>query len=120
MAVIALTTGVLSQGSNGPTNVTRTTMTASDTLTYVQGAGQMLMLYNTTASAVNVTLVGSAPTPLTPEGYGGTVSTSSGKVITVPASGWTVVELDDIWAFLTGTGTVTLTNGTGLTAALVS
>lgn len=118
MAVIAQTNGVIQQSSSGPVNLTRTTMTASDTLTYVQGSGQTLQLYNTTASAVTVTLVGSAPTPLTPSGYGGTVSTSAGKAITVPANGWTVIELDDIWAFLTGSGTVTLTNGTGLTAAL--
>lgn len=118
MAVIAATSGVLGSGSNGAVNLTRTTLTASDTFTYVQGAGQVLSLYNTTASLVTVTLVGSAPTPLTPSGFGGTVSTAGGKAIAVPASGWTSVELDDIWAFLTGNGTVTATGGTGLVAAL--
>lgn len=118
MAVITQNTGVNNKGSNGPVNLTRTTLTASDTLTYVQGSGQNLHLYNTTASAVNVTLVGTAPTTLSPDGYGGTLSTAGGKTITVPANGWTVVELDDIWAFLTGSGTVTVTNGTGTVASL--
>lgn len=118
MAVITEMTGVNNRGSSAPVNLTRTTLTASDTLTYTRGANQNLHFYNTTASAVTVTLVGTAPTALTPSGYGGTLSTSAGKAITVPASGWTMVELDDIWAFLTGSGTVTLTNGTGLVAVL--
>jgi len=118
MAVIAQNTGVDGKGSNGPVNLTRTTLTASDTLTFVQGSNQNLHLYNTTAAIVNVTLVGTAPTTLSPDGYGGTLSTAGGKVIAVPANGWTVVELDDIWAFLTGTGVVTVTNGTGVVAAL--
>lgn len=120
MAAIAQTSGAFGKGVNGPVNLTRTTMTASDTLTFVQGSGQMLAMYNTTAAAVNVTLVGTAPTSLSPDGYGGTLSTAGGKVVTVPANGWTMVELDDIWAFLTGSGTVTVTNGTGLTAVLFS
>lgn len=120
MAVIAQTSGVLSTGSNGPKDVTRTALTASDTLAYTRGASLTLGLYNTTGSAVTVTLVGTAPTTLTPDGYGGTLSTASGKSITVPASGLTMVELDDIWAFLTGSGTVTVTNGTGLVAFLIN
>lgn len=118
MAVIAQTSGVLNSGSNGATNLTRTALTASDTLSYTRGAGLVLGLYNTTAAAVTVTLVGSAPTNLTPDGFGGVVSTAAGKQIQVPASGLTIVELDDIWAFLTGTGTVTVTGGTGLVAFL--
>lgn len=118
MAVITQTSGVLSSGSNGPKDVARTPLTANDTLTYVRGAGLTLGLYNSTGSAVTITLVGSAPTTLTPDGYGGTLSTSAGKSITVPATGLTIVELDDIWAFLSGNGTVTVTNGTGLVAFL--
>lgn len=116
MAVIALSTGVMD--SNGPVNVSRTNLSASDTLAYTQGSKQMLFLYNTTASPVVVTLTGSAPTTLNPSGYGGTISTAGGKSITVPASSSTLVDLDDIWAFLTGNGTVTVSGGTGLTAHL--
>ncbi len=118
MAVIAQTNGVKGKNSAGPVNLTRTTLTASDTLTFQRGADQSLMLYNTTASPVVITMLGTAPTPLSVDGYGGTIDTSAGKAVTVPASGLTLVELDDIWAFLTGTNVVTLTGGTGVVAAL--
>ena len=118
MATIVQTNGVTDASSNGPVNLTKTTLTASDTLTYVPGGSQMLSLYNTTASIVTVTLVGTAPLTLSPAGYGGTISTAGGKAIAVPASGWTNLELDDISAFLAGTGAVTVTGGTGVVAAL--
>jgi hypothetical protein len=116
MAVITQTNGVKGFGSNGAVNITRTTLGASDTLTYVPGANQTLILYNTTASIVAITAVGSAPTPIVIPG--GTVSTSSGKVISVPANGLTHVDLDDLAPYFDGTGTVTLTGGTGVTAGL--
>lgn len=118
MAVITSSGSVTGASSNGAVNLTPTTMTASDTLTFQYGSAQVLMLFNTTGSGVTISAVGTAPTDLNPSGYGGTVSTSAGKSITVPANGITRVELDDIWAFLTGTGVVTITNGTGLKAAL--
>lgn len=101
-----------------PTNVTRLTMSASDTLTYSQGAGQVLVLYNTTASPVTVAMSGNAmPSTLSVAGIGGTMSLAGGKSVTVPASGATVVDLDDIYQYLQG-GNVTITNGTGLVAML--
>lgn len=118
MAVIVQTTSVKGLGSNGPSNLTRTTLTAADTLTHVRGSNQSVHLYNTTASPVVVTFAGTAPTTLNPDGYGGTISTAGGKAITVPANGWTVIELDDMWAYLTGTGVVNVTGGTGVTAVL--
>jgi len=116
MAVIALTTGVTSAST--AINVTRTTLTASDTLTFQRGASQILSLFNSTASPVVVTLTGTAPATLTPDGYGGSLATTGGKAITVPASGLTIINLDDIWAFLSGTGSVTVTGGTGVIASL--
>jgi hypothetical protein len=100
---------------NGPVTLTRTTMTASDTLTYSPGARQMLFLYNTTASAVNITITGSTATSVNVPGYG-SVSVAAGKVVSVPASQSVLVDLDDISAYLSGT--ITLTNGTGVTAHL--
>jgi hypothetical protein len=94
----------------------RTTMTASDTLTYVPGSGQVLFLYNTTASPIVVTITGSGATTMAPAGFGGTISLSAGKAITVPASGSVFLALDDISAYLVGT--VTLTGGSGITAHL--
>lgn len=114
MAVIVQTSPV--KGTGTPSNLTRSVLSASDTLTYNQGSKQVLVLFNTTAAAVTVTLTGSLASTVTPPGFGGTVSVAGGKAIIVPASGTTHVELDDIYAFLQGN--VTVTNGTGLTAHL--
>lgn len=101
-----------------PVNLTRLAMSASDTLTYTQGAGQVLVLYNTTAAGVTVAISGNAmPATITVPGVGGTMSLAGGKSVTVPANGATVVDLDDIYQYLVG-GNVTITNGTGLVAML--
>lgn len=113
MAVITATT----VNSNAPFNPTRTTLSASDTLAYV-GNGQELHLHNTTASPVVVTITGSTATTISPSGYGGTISVASGKAITVPASGNTVLYLDAIAAYLAGS--VTVTGGVGVTATLLN
>ncbi len=115
---MAALTQVSATTSDRAVNLTRLALGASDTLTYVSGANQYVGMYNTTASPVVVAFTGTAPTTLTIQGYGGDVSTSGGKAITVPASGFTLLNLDDIGAFLTGTGTVTVTGGTGVTAVL--
>lgn len=101
-------------GVNGAVNLTLTTLGASDTLTYSSGSGQYLFFYNTTASPVIATVVGAGATTISPAGLGGTVSTASGKAITVPASGATIVKLDVISAYLVGA--ITITGGTGLLA----
>lgn len=116
MAVIAQTNGV--GNSTAAVNLTRVTLTASDTLTYTPGAKQMLVLTNPTASVVTATLTGTAPVPVFPQGFGGSVSTSGGKAIAVPANGSTAIYLDSISAFLEGTGAVTVTGGTGAFAVL--
>lgn len=116
MALIAQSQNAKS--STAAFNLTPATLTASDTLVYAQGAGQVLQLFNTTAAIVTVTLTGSAPTPLSPAGYGGTVSTSGGKAVAVPANGWTYVNLDAISAFITGAAPVAVTGGVGVKAAL--
>lgn len=96
--------------------LTRSVMSASDTIPYVAGSGQVLVMFNTTAAAVTVTINGSVAGQLQPAGYGGIISLAAGKAITVPASGTTYLALDDISAYLGGT--VTITGGTGLTAHL--
>jgi hypothetical protein len=99
-----------------PVTITRNALSASDTLTYIDGRGQILELYNTTGSPVVVTITGSTATTVAPSGYGGTVSVSAGKAVTVPATSTVAVNLDQIAAFLSGT--ITLTGGTGVTAHL--
>lgn len=114
----AITQTVSAKSSTAALNLTRTTLTASDTLVFAPGAGQVLQLFNTTASPVTVTLTGDTPTGVNPPGYGGTVPTTGGKAVTVPASGWTYLHLDAISAFIAGVNPVAVTGGTGLTAVL--
>lgn len=109
MAVLTQTSSATT--TNGPVNIARTTMSSSDTLAYQAGGKQFVLFYNLSASPIALSIVGSAPTPLDVPGYGGTIATSGGKSVTVPASGSTLVDLDDISAFLGGNGTVTITGG---------
>lgn len=102
------------QNSNGPVTVTRNVLSASDVLVY--SAGQILELFNTTASPVVVTIDGAAGTTISPTGFGGTIDISAGKAITVPASGTVAVKLDTISVFLQGT--IAVTGGVGVTAHL--
>lgn len=105
------------RGSTGPVTITRTVLSASDTLVWNgDGTRQILDLFNTTASPVVVTIDGSGSTTISPPGYGGTIDVSAGKAITVPASSTVYVELGKISAFLQGT--VAVTGGVGVTAHL--
>lgn len=103
--------------------LTRTALSASDTFTYVQGSGQVLILWNTTGSPVNITLTNATPNANTavPEnlGFGGSIATGSGKQVTVGANGTLAVSCDDYAAYLKGSGAATLTGGTGVTAHLL-
>jgi hypothetical protein len=115
MATITAT----SIGGSGVKTVTETTMTASDTLTYIPGAGQILRLRNATAGALTVTITGSAAVSRTyPEG--GTVNYAAGfSTGSIGATtGDVLVKLDSISAYLDGT--VTLTGGTGIKASLLN
>lgn len=113
MATITQTTVT---GVNGPVTLTRTTMGASDTLTYVPGSGQLLTLANNTGSQISPVFTGSVTPTINVPGYGGTVSTAGGKTVAVPANSTVAFELDDISQFLQGT--VTITSGTGIIATL--
>lgn len=110
--------------SNAASAVTlaRTTLGASDTFTFVQGSGQKLVLWNTTASLVTVTLTNASPNSTTsvPQsyGFGGAISTASGKTVAVGASSTVAVDCDDYAAYLNGGGAATITGGTGVTAHL--
>lgn len=102
----------------GPFNPTKTTLTASDTLTWVNGSAQELVLYNTTASIVNLVIDGAGGTVVPISGTGGaTFSVAAGLTVAVPANGFTVVELDKIPAYLQGA--VAVTAGTGVVACII-
>lgn len=119
---MAAITQVDVQNQISATTLTRNALSASDTFTFVQGSGQKMVLWNTTASPVNVTFTNATPnsTISVPSSYGlgGTISTASGKVVAVPASSTVAVDLDDYAAYLNGGGLATLTGGTGVTALL--
>ena len=113
---MAVITQTIATDGGAPATLARTVMSASDTLTYTAGSKQTLVFYNTTASLVTATIIGSAATTIAPIGFGGTISVAAGKAISVPASSTVLVELDDISSFLQGT--ISITGGVGLTAHL--
>lgn len=101
----------------GAFNPTKNTLTAADVLPY--SAGQSLLMYNTTASAVVVTIDGDGGTTVAvPDSGGATFSVAAGLAVTVPANGFTIVNLDTIKAYLKGT--VAVTGGVGVVAVLLS
>ena len=108
-AITATTVG------QGPAAPTVTTLTAADTLTYNAAKRQLLVLENTTASPVVVTIDGSTGTTIAVGGYG-SVDVSAGKAITVGANGYQYVLLSTISAFMSGT--VAVTGGVGVVAML--
>ena len=110
MAVIASNT----VSKTVPTTITKTTLGASDTLTYSSGTRQVLNLHNTTGGSLTVNIDGSGSTTIAPAGLGATVDVSTGFSIVVAAGAHKVVPLDTISAYLQGT--VTLTGAATLTA----
>lgn len=115
MAVIAAT----SRGS--VVNATRTTLTASDTLTYVPGTGQVLEVTNDTGSPLTVVIKGSAPSAAYPiPGTGGTtIDLSAGKSTVIATAKSYVFALDTLSNYLTGNNTVTVSGGTAGVATLI-
>ena len=107
-----------SLGGSGFKTITETTMTASDTLVYTPGAGQILHLRNTTAGALTVTITGSTSVAQTYT-EGGTVNyaagLSSGSI--AATTGDVMLKLDVHAGYLQGT--VTLTGGTGIKASIL-
>lgn len=108
---------------SGVGTATINTMTASDTLTYVAGTGQLLELHNTTAGSLTVVINNSSPiTALPIPNTGATQDLTAGLSIVVAAGAKKFVNLDKIKAYLIGSSgtnaTVTLTGAAGLSATL--
>ena len=97
-----------------PVTIVKTTMTASDTLSYSPSGLQTLFLENTTASPVTVTIDGDGATSFAPGGIGKTIDLTAGLAVVVPANGTVGVQLRQIARYLSGT--VALTGGVGLAA----
>lgn len=94
-----------------------TTMTASDTLTYKAGQGQILILRNGTAGALTPIIDGAGATTIPVQGVG-SVDVSAGYSVGAIAAGAEVaIPLDTIRAYLVGV--IAITGGTGLSASLL-
>ena len=105
-------------GGPGVKAITEVTMTASDTLTFKPGIGQILHLRNVTAGALTVTLTGSLAVSRTyPEG--GTVNYAAGFSTGAIAAttGDVLLKLDTLTDYLQGV--ITITGGTGIKASLL-
>jgi hypothetical protein len=113
MATIAQTTVT---GSVGTNTLTRTTMTASDTLVYNAGTRQMLTMANDTAGSLTVNINGATAVSTVPNGYGKAINNTGGYVVSLSVGDVKQICLDDISMFLQGT--VTITGGTGAKATL--
>ena len=114
MAVIGSTT--LTGG--GVRAVTRTVLSASDTLPFSAGFGAVLVLLNTTGGALTPIIDGADGTTISFPGVP-VVSVASGYAVgSIPATtGAVAIPLDTISGYLQGV--VTITGGTGLIALLL-
>jgi hypothetical protein len=92
-----------------------TTLSASDTITFKAAKKQLLVLRNTTAGSLTVTIDGDGGTTVNVPGLG-SVDVSAGKAITVGVGLSRAVILGTISAYCKGT--VTLSGASGLTAQL--
>lgn len=114
MATITATSKAVLGSFSSP----KTTLTASDTFTYVPTATQELILYNPTASAITVTLTGAAGVSIPiPKAGSATFSVSSGISIVVPANDFQFVLLPTIDAYLKGV--IAVTGGLGCVATII-
>ena len=115
-------TVLITANTVGATVLSRYTLTASDTLAYIKGAGMQVTLANNTASSITATFKGSTSVAsYVVPGTGGTVlspAPSAGKDIIVAAAATTEVSLDDLDLYLQGN--VTVVNGTGMTVTVIS
>jgi len=93
------------------TDSPETTLTASDTITYNPSKVQVMLLTNTTAGALTLTIDGDGGTSVNVPGIGA-VSVAAGKTVVIPATtGSKAITLSTISAFMKGT--VTLTGAVG-------
>ena len=113
MASIAAT----SMTGSGSRAITKTTMTASDTIVYSPDRNPILILNNITAGALTVTLDGSGGTTVPVIGVG-SVSVASGyATASIAAGAMHAIPLNSISAYLQGT--IAITGGTGIAASLL-
>jgi hypothetical protein len=115
MATIAKT----SMGGQGSRAITRTTLTASDTFTYSEGNGEILVFQNDTAGALTLTIDGDGANAAFPVAGVGTINLSTGfSTGSVPAGELRAIPLDTIKEYLRGT--IAVTGGSGAKAYILT
>lgn len=98
---------------------TRTTLGASgNTLTYRQGAGDILVLHNATAGALTPVIVGNAATTVDVSGLGVVTVSGGYSVGSMAAGAQVLIPLDSIANYLRGT--IDITGGNGIVASLLT
>lgn len=102
-----------SMGGTGSRTVTDNTLTASDTLTYQAGRGQILIVNNDTGAEVTLNIDGDGQTAVVVPGIG-SVDVSGGLDVVIAIGAVAAIPLDTIKQYLTGT--VTLTGASGAQA----
>lgn len=119
MAVVASTSKNSSAGPITPASILLAL--SGDTLVFKPGQNDELVMYNTSASAVVVTVDGSTGTTVAVPGTAGTtVSVAAGLAITVAANSFAYLNLDNASAYLQGTVAITAATGAVVRAAIVS
>lgn len=105
-----------SLGGPGQRTVTETTLGASNDFAYSPGSGQILILRNSTASAISSTIDGAGGSTVPVAGIGNVDVSAGYSVGSIAAGAVVAIPLDTISAYLKGAISIT---GNGLTAVLL-
>ncbi|CAB5187140.1 hypothetical protein UFOVP166_9 [uncultured Caudovirales phage] len=97
--------------------VTRTILTSSDTFTYNQNKGAILILDNVTAGALTVTIDGANGTTVPVAGIGDISVAAGFSTASIAAGACVAIPLDTIFQYLQGV--IAVTGGTGIKATLI-
>ena len=112
---MAVLTSTSLSGATSVATATVNTASASDTMTYVAGSGQLVEMDNTTVGSLTLVIKGSAPSATYPiKDTGTTTDLSAGYSVTIASGAKKIVNLDKIKAYLAGSGTVTLSGAATL------
>lgn len=110
-----ITSTAIAAGTN---TVAETTMTASDTFTYVPNGRQVLILNNVTGGSLTVNIDGDGASTVNVGGVGAVDISGGFSTDAIPADGVRAIPLDSIKAYLAGT--IEVTGGTGISASLLT
>jgi hypothetical protein len=102
----------------GRATVTRTTLSASDTLTYAKASRMILILDNTTGGSLSPVIDGDGATVVSVPGVGNVDISAGYAVGPIAAGAVAAIALDTISAYLAGA--ITITGGTGIKASLLT